>query len=187
MITLFRPCFLVKHLRYIHFGISALIALAFLPEPSSCQQLTFPAVGIYNGYLEQTNILECDNSNSSELALTLTLLDNSGASIVSQSFLIPAFGSRHIILTDLANLSQRYGTFTLSYLSGPVDFVKHLACRTSFYRNSIAGSPKLFEFAYVLPLQDPSSGNTGGMYNSFDPSGQGTPTYNWLGIVNRSG
>ena len=161
-------------------------SFAFLCIGAAHAQIAdYPAVGYFNGFLNQTNILECDNTSAAAVGLNLSLLSSTGAKLGELPIAIPAFGSRHVILSELASIADRYGSVKLEYISGPSDFEEHLACRTAFYRFTGAGANKVFEFAYVLPIQNPLTGPTGGLYNSINPSGGTTPTLNWLSIVNR--
>lgn len=149
------------------------------------EQLEFPARGFYNGYLEQTSIVECDNGNPESVDLTLVLRDSNTALLAELPFTITTFGTRHIILNDLANIVNRYGTYTL-VLRSAAALAARISCRTAFYRNAPAGAAKKFEFAYALPVRNALRGTVGGIFNSYNPANVSPATYNWLSVVNHS-
>ena len=166
--------------------LSYLVAASFFiaaPPVAFGQTTYFPARGIYNGYLQQTNILECDNSGSLPVDVTVRLISNSGVQVGQLPFRVEAFGTRHIILNELAAITDSYGTYSLTIPVSQRLLGDSLNCRTAFYRNSVRAG-KSFEYAYVLPVQNPQLGVLAGMYNSFDPGASGTLTYNWLSVIN---
>ncbi len=168
----------------LRFFFALFVADAVLLQPGWSDSLTPPIVGFYNGFLEQQNVLECENSTDEALALRLSLRSNEGESVAETQFTIDAFGSKHVILSSLASLRDSYGTFLLERVSADDDPFAHLSCRTAFYRFAGAGAAKAFEFAYALPLGNSRYGSLAGIYNSLNPSGEASPTYNWLSIVN---
>lgn len=145
---------------------------------------SFPAVGGYNGYLNQLNVVECANADTQDVTLTLDLIRNSGAPLAAISRVISANGgSQHIILNDIKDASgigikDDYGLvkFSTSKTGALV------SCLITYYR--LDGSR--VEYAYAIPLTNSQKGASYGIYNSFDP-GLGTrPTDNWLTIYNPS-
>ena len=154
-------------------------------RPAFSQTTYYPARGFYNGFLEQINIIECDNNNSQEVNLTLKITDNEGTELTSEDYKIGASGSRHIILNDLTSIANSYGVYTLSLEKSQALLGDRLNCRTSFYRPSHNGS-KAFEYAYIIPVQNPQVGILSGIYNSMDPGNSNVITENWLSIVNLS-
>ena len=97
-------------------SISLLVALslAFSAGRTNAQTTYYPARGVFNGFLRQTNIVECDNNNGSPVTVQLTLTASSGALLAVHAFPVAAFGSVHTILNDLADIVDNHGTYTLS-------------------------------------------------------------------------
>ena len=151
---------------------------------AQAQTTYYPARGVFNGFLRQTNIVECDNNNSSPITVQLTLTASSGAVLAVHAFPVAAFGSMHTILNDLADIVDNHGTYTLSLGPGQDALGDKLNCRTVFYRPALVGAQKDFEYAFSLPVQNAQSGILSGVYNSFDPSGGDSISNNWLSIVN---
>lgn len=168
------------------FRHAILLMLALFIPFSADAQSALARYGVYNGFLAQQNILECENSNDVEVSLTLRLKNSAGTQLANVNFSVPALGSRHIVVSDLASIQNSYGTVILTVPSGNESWWTHLTCRTAFYRNAPPGSGKEFEFVYVLPIQSAKTGTRGGVYNSFHPSGGVAPTENWLSIINLS-
>lgn len=171
--------------RFFKFLAGALVCLCQPFLLVEAQSVSYPAEGIYNGFLSQTNILECDNNNPESLAGSIGLFSGSGELLATQAFSLEAFGSAHIILNDLANIADSYGTFTVS-LTGDTSLGDRVSCRTVFYKSSPESAEKDFDFAYVIPVSNPSRGSLSGIFNSINPSSLRTPVQNWLSIVNSS-
>lgn len=165
----------------------AWFAVVFCPRLVHSQELELPATGFWNTFLDQVNILECDNTSNAEIQLRLRLRGSNTEEITSLVFGISAFGAKHIILSDIASISDAYGSYRIEYVSGPSNLGEHLSCRTVFYRWSSNASIKLLDFAYVLPVKVATEGVTGGIYNSYNPSGLEQPTLNWLSVINQHG
>ena len=82
---------------------------------AAAQTVSYPADGIYNGFLNQTNILECDNNNAAVVRGTLSLFDGSGVNVAETGFILEPAGSVHIILNDLAQITD----LSLIHISEP--------------------------------------------------------------------
>ncbi len=147
------------------------------------ENLTLPAVGVWNGFLRHENVVECHNVSSENLEIRLTLKDNLGASIGEQLFNVPAFGTQHISLASLVDfsLADQYGTFILEKLQGEDGA---LSCNTIFYRFPSNTLPKPLEYSLSLPVSNPIQGETFGIFNSMNASGFSEPVYNWLSVYN---
>lgn len=161
-----------------------LLIVVFLPSLASAQTTYFPARGVWNGFLNQLNILECDNNNNATVNFNISIATSGGAEIASLSDSVAAFGSRHIILNDIADVVDNIGLFTISLANGQTALGDKLNCRTVFYRPAAGGSAKQFEYAFSLPVQNAQSGTLSGIYNSIDPSAGSNVSNNWLSIVN---
>lgn len=163
-----------------------LFSAAILPRADSAIAETtyFPAQGFFNGFLQQVNIVECDNGNGIPVDILMTVKRRGGQSILTYPFSVPAFGSRHVILNDLVNIVDSYGTYVLE-LGGLSPFLgDRVSCRTAFYRPAAFPSFKQFDYVYVLPVQNPLLGRVAGVYNSHDPAGRLDLSFNWWSITN---
>lgn len=170
-----------------HFTVLLAIVVSILwlrPLPALAQTTYFPAKGVYNGFLNQTNIVECDNNNSQAVSVNLVMTRSDGTVVANYGYAINGFGSQHVILNGLTNITDTYGVYTLSLGEGQQFLGDRVSCRTAFYRNAAANAGKQFEYAYALPVQNPQLGKLAGVYNSYDPAGTGALTNNWLSVVN---
>lgn len=158
--------------------------LLIVPSLGLAQTTYYPATGIFNGFLNQLNIVECDNNNNEAVGMSITVTSSIG-DVLGQRFLtLPAFGSVHTILNgDLADITDNIGTYLLEIAEGQAFLGDKISCRTAIYRSSSNGQ-KQFDYAYVLPVQNPQFGSIGGLFDSRSRSNSGVPTANWLSIVN---
>ncbi len=166
------------------FRVFLLSLLVLFPSFASAQTTYFPARGVWNGFLNQINILECDNNNNAAVSFSVAIATSGGAEIARLNDSVAAFGSRHIILNDIADVVDNIGLFTVTLANGQSALGDKLNCRTVFYRPAAAGSPKQFEYAFSLPVANAQSGTLSGIYNSIDPSAGNNVSNNWLSIVN---
>lgn len=147
--------------------------------------LTSPAYGLWNGFLNFTNILEVVNKGASASNVTVTLYGSGGAQLATLSFQLAAQSQFDVILNDLTGFEAN------NYGSVKVEFTGSVDARVSFYRAVDATSPDAgdFEIAYSLPLQNALTGNTHVGFNTFQPSlaaGEGSwLVTNWLTILNQ--
>jgi len=162
-----------------------LFLLAFLQSASTFAKaanlLEYPATGFWNGFLAQSNVLECGNFGPDSLRFELQLLDQFGQTVSTRTINFPGLGTSHVILNDLAELRDRYGTYRL-LPSGAGDS-RQLRCATAVYRFS-AGTKRVVDYAYMLPLRNFLTGDTYGLYNSMNPGGETQPVFNWLSVYN---
>ncbi len=166
----------------ISFGLMFL--LGYWPNPLHAAGVDYPAVGVWNGFHNHLNVVECTNFGGTYAALKLTLRSNAGSELATQRFNVSGEGATHIILNDLASLTDSYGTFRLELQSGSETFADYIRCLTLVYRLSNAGATKAVSYAFSLPIENPSVGTSYGLFNSMNPSLETTPTYNWLSIYN---
>lgn len=146
---------------------------SFVPNLSS------PIYTLWNGFLGMTNILELVNPNSTDMLVTVRLFTISGINVHTQRILIPANSQRDIIVNDMQGFeSNSYGVLKLEF-DGIIDG------RLFFYRANVDGS---FEFAFGVPLSNPTFGSSVVGFNTFQPSArsgdQDFVVANWLTIVN---
>ncbi len=137
-------------------------------------------LGVWNGFLDQTNIVECHNGGEIELGVMVNVINSSGLKLGEPSLNLPPYATRHLILNELG-IEDQYGTYELSAVMGDLE---PLRCMTAFYKNSSPGSEKPLEYAFSIPAGKSLRGEASGVYNSMNPAGDGVPTYNWLSIYN---
>jgi uncharacterized protein (DUF1800 family) len=166
-----------------YFRAMSLIFLSWIGQ-ASAQTTFYPATGIYNGFLNQINILECDNSGLDPLNPVVRILSLEGKELSAIPMRIEASGTQHIILNDLVQIRDTYGTYKIELSNDEMFKGSQLSCRTTFYRPAVNQRLKSFDFAYALPVRNPDSGERSGAFNSFNPSESAEPTYNWLSLVN---
>lgn len=141
-----------------------------------------PLVGIWNGFNEQTNVIECTNLNpDSKIKAQLTVYKNEGELLFSSSLTISPLATEHIILQN-TELSNNYGLYRVEATSGDSSKIR---CLTAFYRFSSGENHKALDYVFAIPADSLSMGTAYGTFNSFNPSGlESEPTYNWLTVYN---
>lgn len=161
------------------FACSIAINFILFVGPSAAQEADYRATGLWNGFLNQTNVLECLNGSTKTLNVELRVKDNSGALLGTSTLTIPAHGTKHFILNELG-ITDQYGTVLASASAADA-----LRCHTAFYRFGPREDSSLgLEYAFSIPAGDSISGETSGVYNSMNPEAKPEPTYNWLSIYN---
>lgn len=145
--------------------------------------LNYPATGLWNGFNEHLNVVECNNFAAQNISAQLTLRNSDGTGIQAFSFTVPAHGTSHFILNQF-DIANRYGIYTVSLVLGSQGLGGQLRCSTSIYRLRSDASEKAIDYAYSLPTLNPITGTTAGIFNSFNPSGGLVPTFNWLSVYN---
>jgi glucose/arabinose dehydrogenase len=164
-------------------------ALMFLLMCGNClaqvpdNTVSYPATGFWNGFLDQLNVVECNNFGASDDEVRLTLRDRFGASLSERIFTVKALGTVHVVLSGLADLRNSYGTYRLEVLPGSSG--KRLRCLSAFYRFS-SRQGRSVDYAFVLPVEDARTGVSAGLFNSMDPETSGKPVENWLSVYNPS-
>ena len=137
-------------------------------------------IGVWNSFLEQTNVVECTNLHSNAASFRLTLRNGSGAQIGEKEFQLGAEETSHIVLNEF-DLGLGYGIYVIETLSGEGS---GLRCLTAFYRYAPPPWATPVEYAFALAAVQTASGVTSGIFNSYNPDGSGEPVYNWLSLVN---
>ncbi len=177
-------------------ALSSLLILLSAPSTAFTQvddsetRLALPLTGTWNGYQLQINILECSNFADRDLVIQLSMNSANNSELATVDETIPSQGTKHLILNDLTSIEDAYGSFSLDVASDDKDEAEqHLRCTSLFYRPDQSSQSKPFEYAFALPLREPSQGTQHGLYNSINPSGNpssGTtePVFNWLTIYN---
>lgn len=145
----------------------------------SAQELTLPAVGVWNGFNSHLNVVECGNGSDTTLNLTLSVRNSAGTQIGSIPFSLGPFATTHQILNGFG-ISNAYGTYLVSGAGGSA----RLNCQTLSYRLAAPGATKAIEYGFSNPVDNPNLGPTAGIFNSYDPDGGVQPTYNWLTVFN---
>ncbi len=144
------------------------------------EALELPASGVWNGFHEQVNVIECSNIDDVTASLRLDVKGNSGTALGDPIyFSLPAHGTQHIVLNTLP-IQESYGSYTISSLGG----APLISCLTAIYRMSPPGASEAVEYAFALPVENPLRGESFGIYNSFNPGGADEPVLNWFSIYN---
>ncbi|HMO18837.1 MAG TPA: M66 family metalloprotease [Oligoflexia bacterium] len=142
-------------------------------------RLTSPTYTLWNGFLSMINIMELINpGTSSSMTVHLSLYNINGNLEYSQNIPLNPGEQRDIIINQLPGFSaDSYGIIKLEY-SSP------LSGRMSFYK----GSANQYEFAYSVPLDRSTKGNSILGFNTYQPSTKSTESsyqvFNWLTLVN---
>ena len=152
-------------------------------KPCLAHDYTPPITGVWNGFNEHLNVVECSNVSAYGIDLKLSLYDNSSVLIGSVPFSLAAGRTDHIILNAFP-LSMQYGTYVIERVSGAESSVTAIVCATMIYRMANASAGKSVEYAFSIPALDPLSGNSAGVYNSMNPSAAAQPVANWLSLYN---
>ncbi len=139
--------------------------------------------GVWNGYNNHTNIIECTNSLAEALTVMVTVTDYQrqvlGERIIEQ----PAYGTSHTVLNDFA-IANSYGTYLLEVLS-TASQPGSLRCRTMFYREASPPDERQVEYVFAVPAGQILRGKSSGIYNSMNPEpGAVRPVANWLSLYN---
>lgn len=148
--------------------------------PVQSQNLKLPASGLWNGFNEHINVVECSNAGENEASLKLTIKDNQATTLKILPFRIAALGTVHLILNEIP-ITNSYGMYVLSDAAPNKKSSSKVNCLSVLYRMSQTGS---LEYAFTLPVQNPMRGITAGLYNSMNPEGKGLPVFNWLSVYN---
>ncbi len=179
----FLKCWLLFRVR--RFSLPLLISLLSTATAHS-QNSLLPAMGVWNGFNENLNVLECNNASLKPISLNVKVLSNSNEVIENKSLNLTARGTAHLLLSH-PELKNAYGTYVITRMSGASGADIQLACITAIYRMAKQGSGKAVEYAYALPVRAALTGETNGVYNSMNPEpGNLQPVFNWLSLVNRS-
>lgn len=157
--------------------IPACLAAAVLALPASSQAQEGAEVGVWNGFQDQLNVVECVNGRAQALEPRIEVLNDRGELLGDYAVRVPGYGTRHIILNELG-IEDQYGTYLVE-----TEEDSALRCHTVFYRRDASGK-KAFEYGFSIPVEESLSGESAGVYNSINPRGAEVPTYNWLSIYN---
>jgi len=148
---------------------------------------TLPLQGSWNGFLNQTNIVECHNLSIRQAdSLLLTLFRNDGSELGSIPFQLNARGTAHLILNSFP-ITNGYGTFTVDSNSSSTEKNLQINCHTAVYRlGDQASLGKAVEYAFALESSGDLHGSASGIFNSINPDGERKPVLNWLSLANNS-
>ena len=157
---------------------SGVIKQRGLPEVFGIE---FPGTGVWNGFNEQLNIIECNNLGGTTASLRFVVLDAAGKILGERGEELPRFGTTHIVLNSYPGIADNYGTYRVEALSlEPV-----VRCYTMVYRRNQAQDGQETEYAYSIPVASPLVGVSSGVYNSLNPEGEEAgAVYNWLSVYN---
>lgn len=164
----------------------ALTLLIFAPSAQSQEYnlVTYPATGLWNGFQNQRNIVECNNFGDFPVELRFILKNNFGTPLHSRVLILNPRSALKLTLNDLAAINNAYGTYSLKLLSANPLAGSYIRCLTAIYRINQPGNLRTVQYGYVLPVTNALRGINSGLFNSLNPEGAPYPTSNWLSIVN---
>ncbi|MCB0358783.1 MAG: hypothetical protein KDD44_04085 [Bdellovibrionales bacterium] len=88
----------------------AITVLALLSSTAHAEMGDSPQAGLYNGFLGQTNVVECVNAGPAPISARMDVRTESGALLGSRVFTVSGFGTGHIILNEF-EIADRYGSY----------------------------------------------------------------------------
>jgi len=91
---------------------SCFLFTAFLLIPANALSEEHALTGVWNGFNNHINVVECNTAANIEEKLELAVRDNAGATIGTHSFTLPAHGTHHAILNKFP-IDDRYGTYVI--------------------------------------------------------------------------
>ena len=149
------------------------------PSPRDDEPEENNIIGVWNGFNQHTNVVECANSSSTPLSVNFSVSDYQGEVLGDRILYLGAHGSAHVVLNEY-NITDNYGTYEISSTSDLT-----LKCETLFYKLSPSGSEKELDYAYSIEAGLSVNGESFGIYNSMNPQvSSSQAVYNWLSIYN---
>lgn len=151
-----------------------------LDAGSYLTKVTSPVYTVWNGFLQMIGVLELVNSGTTNADVTVSLFTQSSGFCNKVVLTLAPGEQRDLIINDIAGFARdAYGILKISF-TGKIDG------RVLSYRTGAAvGS---YEFAYGLPLRNPTYGPSAVTFNTYQPSlnigQQVNPVANWLTIIN---
>lgn len=149
-------------------------------EGSYSSRLRSPVYSLWNGFLDITCILELVNNGTTALNANVALYRIDGRLGSSRNIALAPLQEYDLILNEMSGFEKdSYGIVRISY-TGELDG------RVFYYRRSLGYDG--YDFAFGVPLVNPSFGTTAVGFNTFQPSLNpaefGSLVANWLSIVN---
>ncbi len=138
--------------------------------------------GLWNGFLSMFNIVELYNPGSSTVSAQVNIYDIDGTLRSSTVVDVEAGKQRDVILNQLVGFTPNsYGVVRVSNnIQGRI-----------FYYKLVGSTFTDFQFAFGLPLTDPTTGTSYVGFNTYQPSlnpaDLGNLVANWFSVVNLSG
>lgn len=176
----------MKSFRRLPFYFILLAVTCLYHSAILAEELTLPATGVWNGFNDQLNVIECTNVGGQAGVIKVTVRDSAGALVGEQNVRIAGNAGPHVVLNAYP-IEERHGTYVIEQVTDGVTTPRlKLSCMTSFYRMSAVNAPKEIEYAYSLPVTSPLRGESAGIFNSINPQGDAQPVINWLSIYSPS-
>jgi hypothetical protein len=138
-------------------------------------------VGVWNGFNNHVNVVECSNLSDAPLDAELKLFDGNGEEFAKKPFSLLPKASIHLVL-NIYPIANRFGLYKT--IVGEEFDQDALSCNTVFYRLNAPTAKKEINYAYVIPELTPLTGPSFGTFNSFNPENNGLAVYNWLSVFN---
>jgi hypothetical protein len=155
-----------------------------VPDSCDSEGISNSSVGLWNGYLNQINILEITNTGHAEENVSVRLRELDGTPREPLQFTLGADAEFDVIL------NERPGFSASSYGIVEVKASGRFQARLSRYRpaQAQAADRGLYDFSVTSPLSAPLTGKSFLPFNTFQPSQQkqdrNNLVANWLSLVN---
>ena len=152
-------------------------------DPGSVSsKLKNPVYSLWNGFLNMTCILELVNNGDENITAKVSLYRIDGSLGSTVNVHLSAKQEFDVILNDMKGFQKdSYGLVRIEY-EGSIDG------RVSYYKT--AANSNGYDFAFGVPLSNPSYGDTSVGFNTYQPSLKPSEVSNivanWLSIVNLS-
>lgn len=172
-------------LLFLSLFVLALIGLPHLSRNGGTEKsgLSLPAMGVWNGFNNHLNELECANLSHTSAVLHFTVIDFLQNVLGERAVEIASYGSAVIDLNEY-KIKDNYGTVRIDAVGGDASSIN---CHTNIYRKNQGTDKKEFSYAFSTPVQKPLRGVSAGLFNSISPDvANNYPVYNWLSIYNPS-
>ena len=155
---------------------------AFIVQLNPKKILTSPAYMIWNGYFEQTNILELSNTSSQSTNLSVQLLNINGSTLDTFNFSLAANSKLDI----LANALQGFGQNTYGIIRIDFDRPNSITGNSAFYRTKTNSTE--IDFSINRPIENGMLGNSYVFFNTLQPSlniqDKDNIVPNWIQVIN---
>lgn len=137
--------------------------------------------GVWNGFNRHATFTECSNSGPAA-ELLVHVFSNENVLLGTLPLNLPPRSTKHLSLDTFPTVDA-YGTYRVVVASGDAN---RISCHTVTYRFQAEGADEHLEYAFSLPILQPLTEASSGIFNSFNPTASPEPVYNWLSVINLS-
>ena len=187
-IKVYQPAPRARIMNYLRCIVSFIIVMCcfMAVSPASAQEQPSRVTpqlktGVWNGFNQHLNVIECSYLGDTELEVIFRFNNDQGQEQESTSVVFSPRTSKHLIIGDLFDISNAYGTYTIVSRNTSDDLLLNdLACSTLMYSFSERG----VEYALLHPLVRHHRGERFGTFNTLNPISTAEQTQNWLTLLN---